>query len=100
MEKDGLSLADIESCLKRWLQCHPDVEKAAISYTGQRYSVGIFLTQLSTERVMELHLEMYDIRSEFGDYSPIIYIFGPEQWDSSIFTATDCYVLHNQTQHI
>jgi hypothetical protein len=93
-ESDGLSLSDIVERLRNCAECHDDVEKVSLHYTGYRYSVVVVLSGLREERLPEIYVSFEQACSEYGAHRPIITVLGPKQRDCFALSAIDSYTVY------
>lgn len=82
MRQDGLDLNTIADDLEAWGREQPDVNSIEVDYSGRWYSISVLLDELSEERVTDIYLAAPRLARLFGDYKPVLHVFGPKQKDS------------------
>lgn len=94
MDADNLSLSEIAGRLRRCAECHDDVEKVSIHYTGRRYSVVVVLRELCEKRLSEIYESFEQTCQEYGVHRPITTVLGPQQRDCFAISAVDSYSVY------
>ena len=95
MDADKLSLSEVAGRLRRCAECHDDVEKVSIHYTGRRYSVVVVLRELRQERLSEIYDSFEQTCHEYGTHRPIITVLGPGHGDCFALSAVDSYMAYS-----
>lgn len=93
IEHDELPFVAIERALRRFVRTEPHVQCVAISHTGRDYSLAVLIDTLSMQLITELQLTLTRVLDCFRKNRPMVYLLGPDQRNSPLFTAIDCYVV-------
>lgn len=89
----GLSPSRLADRLRAWAAKQGDVQRVTLSYTGRRFALGVLLASLTDARVTDIYLGLERACEDVAPADLLIYVLGPEQQESPLFTARDCATL-------